>query len=100
MPFEANLRSSRCATAPTSGSPTPGADPGTRARTAARVRAALGDRGEVEDGDPLVVRVRPGVADDRLAEALRRAGLVLTPEGRVCTADPGQAVEVRLQREE
>jgi dephospho-CoA kinase len=100
VPFEANVRSSRCATSPAFGAPRPGADPVTRARTAARVRAALGDRVEVEDGDPLVVRVRPGVADDRLAEALRRAGLVLTRAGRVCAADPGQAVEVRLQREE
>jgi dephospho-CoA kinase len=99
LPLEANLRLGRCADAPQP------ADAGGRARAAARLRTALGDRGHVEDSDDsddsdrLLVRVRRDLPDDRLAAALERAGLVLGPDGEVCAADPLAALAVRLLRE-
>ena len=95
VPFEANLRSGRCA---------PGADgltagPAGRARVAARLRASLGELGNVEDTDPLVVRVPVDVPEQPLAHALERAGLVLGPDGQPCAADPGAAVAVSLRRD-
>jgi dephospho-CoA kinase len=93
LPYEENLRLRRCA------DPAPAADAAARARVAARLRAGLGDGGRVDDSDPLLVRVRRGLPDDRLAAALSRAGIVLRPDGRPCAADPAVAVAVRLERE-
>jgi dephospho-CoA kinase len=95
VPYEQNLRSGRCASVAT----TPSAGPAARARAAARLRAALGELGQVEDGDPLVVRIVVDVTGDALAEALQRAGLVLRPDGQPCAADPGAAVAVTLRRD-
>jgi dephospho-CoA kinase len=93
VPFEENLRLGRCPDA------APEADAGGRARAALRLRAAFGDRGQVEESDPLLVRVRRDFPGDGLAAALSRAGLVLRPDGRLCAADPAAAVRVRLERE-
>jgi dephospho-CoA kinase len=94
VPFEENLRLGRCAATGTM-APAPAA----RLRAVARLRAALGDRGRVEDADPLVVHVPADLADDRLAEVLRRAGLVVGPDGQPCAADPAVTVRLRLRRE-
>jgi dephospho-CoA kinase len=95
VPYEQNLRSGRCAP----GATAPSAGPAARARATARLRAALGELGQVEDGDPLVVRVGVDIAGDRLAGALQRAGLVLRPDGQPCAADPGVAIAVTLRQD-
>ena len=95
VPFETNLRSGRCA--PSSAGPP--AAPAGHARLVARLKAALGELGKVEDADPLVVRVPVDLAEQPLADALRRAGLVLRSDGQPCAADPGAAVAVRLRRD-
>jgi dephospho-CoA kinase len=95
VPYEQNLRAGRCAAV----AARPSAAAAARARAAARLRGALGELGQVEDADPVVVRVVVDVADAGLAEALQRAGLVLRPDGQPCAADPGAAVAVTLRRD-
>jgi dephospho-CoA kinase len=96
VPFEANLRSGRCASIPVG----PPAGSAARARAVARLRAALGELGQVEDADPLVVRAPAGTAAGTLAGALERAGMVLGPDGQPCAADPAGAVPVTLRRDQ